>query len=251
MDKDTDQMPNKSDEEEMIRGLMQDLLIFGHSSADPEETINEPIDLMVDQALQGIDIRKRYPTFYQKLLKNQFLRQQFIDALASFTSPVGKSIDPYIGSTKFDFSFLNRSTNKITGWPIFLNQSRPQLKTVLFSIGLGYRDAVDPGSEPIYTLLRQDFSLAGTLYSVSVHSKLAYTNEDVLNTTLSLTTENNETRGIFPIQASLRWGEYTADVTIEREGKLSLPDIPLSRVLDDEMTDVKADLYLTLSSSAQ
>jgi hypothetical protein len=251
MDKDTGQMPNESDEELMIRGLMKDLMIYGQSSADAEELIDEPIDMMVDQAIQGVDIRRRYPTFYNKLLKNKKLRQQFIDALASFTSPIGKSIDPYIGSTKFDFSFLNRSSNKILGWPIFLNQSRPQLNAILFSIGLGYRDAVDPGAEPVYTLLRKDFNLAGITYSVSINSKLASSGEDVLNTTINLTTENNETSGVFPIQASLRWGEYTADVAIEQEGKQSLPDIPLSRVLDDELTDVKADLLLTLSSSAR
>lgn len=249
MEKDTDRMAKKKEEQERIRGLMQDLSLYGQSSANDSEISDEPIDMMVDQVLHGVDIRKRHPAFYRKLLQNKHLRQQFIDALSSFTSSSGKSIDPYLGSTQFDFSFLKKNRNVFSDWPIFLNQPRQKLIEILFAIEPNFRSAVDPGAEPVYTLLRKDFILSGISYSVTVNSKLESTQEDVLATTISLTADNDVPTGVFPVQASLRWGAYSADLSIDQEGKYKLPDIPLALVLDEDLAGIKSDLYLSLSSA--
>lgn len=229
---------------------MQDLYLYGHSSANDPDLSNEPIDLMVDQVLHGVDIRKRHPAFYRKLLENKHLRQQFIDALSSFTSSPGKSIDPYLGSTQFDFSFLKRTKNVFSDWPIFLNQPRQKLIDILFAVESNFRSAGDPGMEPVFTLLRKDFVLSGISYSVTVNSKLEGSQEDMLTTTISLTTGSEAPTGLFPVHANLRWGEYSANLLIDKEGKHKLPDIPLAKVLDENLAGVKSDLFLTLSVSS-
>jgi len=242
---------DQTDNQKAIRDLMEDLTRYGNSSGDEQTTYYDCIDLMADQAISGVDIRKRFPTFYNELLRHKKLRQLFIDTLAALISTAAKVIDPNKGSSEFDLTFLKRNINRITGWPVFLSQSQAQLMKVLFAEEPEFRTAVDPGAEPIYQLFRKDFQLADITYTVLINCTLAEDENDALNAGLSLTVENAGQKSAFPIDASLRWGEYSAEICLEQEGKLLLPNIPLVQVLDDTLSEVKSDLFLTLSSTVQ
>jgi hypothetical protein len=63
------------DKDKAIKDLMEDLNQFGNSTNQDLRVEEEALDLIVDQAVNGIDIRNRFPEFYKKLLHNQFLRQ--------------------------------------------------------------------------------------------------------------------------------------------------------------------------------
>ena len=241
----------QTDNQKAIRDLMEDLVLYGNSSEDEQNTYNECIDLMADQAISGVDIRKRFPTFYKELLQHKKLRQQFIDILAALISPVASVIDPNKESSEFDLSFLKGNINKISGWPVFISQSQAQLMKILFAVEPELRAAVDPGAEPIYQLLRKDFQLADITYTVLIRCTLAENENDALNAAISLTVENAGQKSAFPIDASIRWGEYSAEICLEQEGKLLLPNIPLVQVLNDTFSEVKSDLFLTLNSAAQ
>jgi hypothetical protein len=248
MEKDSAQL-SQADNQKAIRDLMEDLNLFGCSSGDENDAANESIDLMVDQAIHGVDIRNRFPTFYKKLLQNKQLRQQFIDAITTLVPSSTQFIDPYKGSTQFNFSFLKSNLNKITDWPVFITQSCGQLMKIFFAVEPEFRSAADPGAEPSYTLLRKDFILSGITYTVIIDSILAEEEADTLNASLSLTAENTEQESIFPVQVSLRWGEYSTELSIDQEGKHPLPAIPLALVLNDDLSKVKSDLFLTLNSA--
>ncbi len=59
--------------------LQDDLAQFSEADITAED--NAMLSLVVDEALQGVDIVKTYPDFYQQLLANAELRQAFLNAL--------------------------------------------------------------------------------------------------------------------------------------------------------------------------
>ena len=238
------------DKDKAIKDLMEDLNQFGNSTNQDLRVEEEALDLIVDQAVNGIDIRNRFPEFYKKLLHNQFLRQQFLDAL-SFLNSIKQSIkDPYLHHSKLDLSFLTNKPLEVSNWPIFITQDKAHLMNLFFPKEPVYRGTIDLGATPTYSLLRRDFLLAGVTYSLLIDSTLSEESKNALSATLALATNDEPGNSAFPVQATLRWGEYSSEISIDQEGKYPLPDIPLSQVFDDGLNKVKADLFLTLSSSS-
>ena len=253
MSDDVDRMMNHTDGQKAIRRLMDDLKLYGLSCGDLAEAVEEPIDLMVDQAIHGVDIQKRFPTFYEKLLKNECLRQQFIDSLMSFASSE-KYSDSFITPSALDLGFLDNRIHQLADWPVFLTQPRSQLMKIFFSPNTGYRSSEDFGSEPVFVLLQKKFIVAETTFSVQLESRLPDSQAENVNTlapALSLLIEDNPQKTIFPIQVSLRWGEYTAEASFTGEGKQNLPNISLSTVLDENFSDIKSDIYLTICPTTE
>jgi hypothetical protein len=228
---------------------MEDLIQFGISTEDDDNAANECLDLMVDQALHGIDIRQRFPTFYQKLLQNKNIRQQFIDLISLNSSAEPSTRDPYLLNTKLNFSFLQKIQARVSGWPLFLSQTQSQLMSVFFPAQAVYRSVENLGEIPVYSLLRKDFILDGIIYTVLIDGTLAEKDEALI-ANLSLATSNDSNISVFPVQAALRWGDYAAEISVPKAGKQTFPGIPLSKVFNDDLSQVKGDLYLTLSSTS-
>jgi hypothetical protein len=102
----------------------------------------------------------------------------------------------------------------------------------------------------VYTLLRKDFVLGSTTYTVVLESSLAESEEEAFHAALNLTTNETNRGTAFPVQASLRWGDYSSELLLSKEGKHPLPDIPLSAVFTADLDQVKSDLFLSLNSLA-
>lgn len=237
--------------ENAIKGLMDDLAKCSVSSEDAEDTAaSNSLDLMVDRVLHGIDIRKHFPTFYQKLLQNINLRRQFIDLLSLCSAAMPSPRDPYLINARLDLSFLKKKTLKDAGWPVSLSQPRVELMNIFFPAQASYRAAEDLGITPVYTLLRKDFTLGEIIYSVLINGTLAEQDQS-LNANLNLAVSDDASAVAFPIRAALRWGDYAADFSLLQAGKQTLPDIPLSQIFNEDLTEVKGDLYLTLSSGTR
>jgi hypothetical protein len=242
---------DESDRGKALKDLMEDLRLFSDSTNDSAASTEDSLDLIIDQALSGVDIRKRFPAFYQKLLQNKSLRQEFIDAITIIAGLKDRAVDLHLNKSKLDFSFLQKNQPQVSGWPVFLKQNKEQLMNVFFPIQAAYRDGGNIGSTPVYTLLRKDFVLGQTSYTVLLESNLAESEEEVLRTTLSLTTNNEGATKAFPVQASLRWGDYSSELMLSQEGKHPLPDIPLSAIFTSDLEQVKADLFLSLNTSVK
>jgi hypothetical protein len=240
---------NHFDKEKAIKDLMEDLLQFGLSTNNGDDAANEILDLMVDQVIKGIDIRQRFPAFYQKLLHDKIIRQQFIDLIAMNSTPGSSTHDPYLLNSKLEFSFLIENQTHVSGWPLFFSQTQSQLMNVFFPTQVVYRSAENLEGVLVYSLLRKDFVLDGSIYTVLINGTLAE-NDEALITNLSLASSNDSVISAFPVQASLRWGNYAAEITLCEAGKYPFPSIPLSKIFNDDLTQIKGDLYLTLSSNS-
>jgi hypothetical protein len=229
---------------------MEDLNQFSDSANEDNQAAEESLDLVVDQALSGIDIRKRFPAFYKKLLGNKSLRQQFIDAITLIAGGKETNSDPHLQKASLDFSFLKKNQPHFSSWPIFITQEKEQLMNIFFPVKVVYRDGGTIGSSLVYTLLRKDFALGPTTYTVVLESSLADGEEEVFHAALSLTAIEAGPKSAFPVQASLRWGDYSSELLLNEEGKHPLPDIPLSAVFTADLDQVKSDLFLSLNSIA-
>jgi hypothetical protein len=83
------------------------------------------LSFMVSAAYQGVDIAARYPTFYNKLQRNQMLREHFLDALDLMEHSKAGTLAPLPGTPRRDLSFLYKTKPKPTiaqnsgqGWRI-------------------------------------------------------------------------------------------------------------------------------------
>lgn len=64
-----------------IQKLMDDLKNVKSGTLTASQTDVEDLSLIIDDALKGVDVAKRYPSVYQKLLGSAELRQAFLDTL--------------------------------------------------------------------------------------------------------------------------------------------------------------------------
>lgn len=229
---------------------MQDLHQFNDSQDDTISPDDNSLDMVVDQALKGVDIRQKFPTFYRKLLQSRSLRTQFIDAITLNVNYKQMTQSLPQNKATLDFSFLHNNLRQLSGWPVFLKQEKSQLMDIFFPAQVVYRDGGNVGSKLIYTLLRKDFVLKQTSYTVLLESSLAEDEAEVLHPCLNLTVNQAGTTKAFPLQASLRWGDYSSELLLNEEGKHPLPDIPLSAVFTADLDQVKSDLFLSLNSIA-
>lgn len=68
---------------EAVQRLVADLVEIGAQTQPVLDVDWELLSIMVDEAANGVDIMRRHPAFYHKLLDNVDLRQAFLDALES------------------------------------------------------------------------------------------------------------------------------------------------------------------------
>jgi hypothetical protein len=182
-------------------------------------------------------------------LRSKKLREQFLDALALSGSTNEIDNDPYLNNLRPDLSFLQHNQPQVSSWPVFLTQNRVQIINLFFPKQATYRRGTSLGSAAVYTLLRKDFTLSETTYSIRIDSELSNSPDEALITYLSLATNNDQSTA-FPINVSMRWGEYSAELSLQQEGKQKLPDIPLADVFTPDLSRVKADLFLTITPIA-
>lgn len=241
---------NAEFDEKYLRGIMNDLKQYQSEMDTRSESFSdEMFDLLIDQAIKGVDIRVKFPELFRNLLNSSTLREQFMDSLALLSPELRSIHDPYLDRNKLDLSFLRKNLPSLSDWPIFLSKTRHELAQIFFPAQAVYREVVDPGAKPIYSLLRKDFALGGVTYSVLIESSLSEEQTEALSADITLTSNTEDLPEAFPIQASIHWGDYATEITLNDQGKCPLPDIPLEQVFDSEITTIKSDFYLTLSAS--
>ncbi len=220
------------------------------------------LSLIVSDALMGIDISKRYPTFYKKLLGDATLRQAFIDSLEmmeksnnneliTLPSAIQKELT-FLAETPFSPKITDLGENK---WQIRWHQTVKQLQSVFFPPDLGLAYRADPNllEDTCFTLLRGDVDFHGKVYSLQLECGIAENVEDALATFLHLavTFESKHAQREDPLLATLVWGKYGETLEILNQGRVRFPDIPLTAALDEERRNIISDLSLTIEPSSR
>ncbi len=101
-----------SNRQESVKKLLDDLRQLNAASRSGTLEDEEMLSLIIEAVNQGIDISKRYPTFYQKLLNHSDLRQAFLDVLDSLEEEEQDLRIPWAEGTDTDLSFLSEQSSQ-------------------------------------------------------------------------------------------------------------------------------------------
>lgn len=216
----------------------------------------EMLSLMVNEAIKGVDIETRYPDFYQKLLRNAALRQAFLDTLEMLEAGKAGELIPLPAGERPRLGFLQKKTPRpafpdAPSWKITLNRTIQDLKSIFSPPQLAYRADANLFEENWFTILRDDIELGGSSYSVLLECGISKETEDALSATLNIaiSMEKLPSAVAFPVSATLRWGEYSATLTLPDEGRVRFPDIPFYATFDPQNQEIISGLDLVLETS--
>src|SRR5215204_3272689 len=139
--------------------LMQDLATL---EAQAESTLlrdNDMLSQILSGTLNGEDIARRYPAFYQKLLENAELRDAFVEALEAFEAERAGQLTPLPEASKTSLSFLNEppavpllESVSPDHWRATWQKSLEQIRAIFSPPQLAYRADISEIEDPWFTL---------------------------------------------------------------------------------------------------
>ncbi len=240
--------PNTADQ------LLQHLIEPDQPATAEDEDM---LSLVVDDALQGVDIIKQYPAFYRKLLNNSELRQAFLDALDLLERSETGELTPLPEMSPPDLSFLKADSapNPIIEhfspekWRVTWRLLQDQLANLFMPSNLVYRsdplDLEDNGT----VLLRSQVDVDGTQIDLFLEAIRRVDEPNRLY--LSLSTTSLTSTQLPAVQAHLQWGAFQQTVVIDQYGRARFQPLPLTAVLDETTQTFQDDLQLILESRTE
>jgi hypothetical protein len=237
--------------------LIDDLIQLNAASKSGTLEDEEMLSLIVEDACQGVDISKRYPAFYQKLLHHSDLRQAFLDILDSLDDEETIRM-PWAEETEGGLGFLAEQPSRpvVTKlpdhWKASWQRTIAQLQALFTPSALVYR--ADPAlSEDLwFMLLRDEIEIENVLYTILLECTFSEEEQEGFSPWLDLAVTVGAARkqAPFPIRITLQWGDYEETVHIGEEGRVKLPTVPLLSVFDKQTEHVISELNLTVESIA-
>ena len=242
--------------EKARKKLADDLAGIGSDISSMSMKENEMLTLVVDETLKGVDIKIRYPDFYQKLFSNAELRQVFLDTLESIEAEKQGEMVALPSGDKPNLAFLARmpqqpGIQRLDGdrWQIILQRTIQQLQDI-FSGGpaLAYRSDANLFDDSWFTLARGEVELEGTSYAILLECGISKETEEALSASLNIamTLETATASPQTTIHATLQWGKYSETLTISEEGRARFPDIPFSASFGQHDQKITSGLDLIL-----
>lgn len=229
--------------------LLQHLTESGRPATAEDEDM---LSLVVNDALQGVDIIKQYRAFYRKLLIDAELRQAFLDALDLLErSEAGELIQPPQMPVP-DLSFLKRAIYPtpivehptIEKWRVSWQLLQEQLTHLFTPVELAYRSDHLDLEDKSTVLLRSQVELDDIQLDVLLEAVRPVDEPDHLH--LHLSTASLTEAHLPAMQALLQWGEVKQTAVIDKYGRVRFRPLPLEKVLDDVRQTFRADLQLVL-----
>lgn len=211
---------------------------------------NEMLSLLVDEVLQGVDIKTQYPDSYSRLLNNPELRQLFLDILESLEADTESRLEHLPVGKEPNLAFLKNKEPRPESqkpWQVTLQRTIRQLQDIFSPPQLAYRADPSLYEDSWFTLLREDIELGGASYSILLECGLSEETEQALSAALNVAILlESKAAPDSPLQATLRWGNYTETLTIAGEGRAQFRDIPFSETFDPQNQQIKSNLDLVL-----
>jgi hypothetical protein len=160
--------------------LYNDLVFTWRREPIPNEIGEEMLSIVVNDALNGVDIAKRYPNFFNKLLQDEEMQESFIDAIE--TVERGQEL-PSSSAVNIDFLSalsLRPSLEVISreNWKVQWKRTIAQLQAIFSPAELAYRSDPSLYDDPWFTLLRDEFEVEGEAVSVHIRVKHRFQQEE-------------------------------------------------------------------------
>jgi len=226
-----------------------DALFTDLASSSEEMEDDAMLTLLVQDALYGVDLSRKYPQAYRHLLSNGRSRQLFLDLLTALETR-SATMPPL---PKADLSFLQTAVSPQptihhtpSGWRAawrlvgsYLTNCFPTSPTLV------YRSTYDDLLEDQDIILLDDeFTIADMRLNILLEANLTVTSPDAPTLSLIVAAYSGSQPPI--LQATLQWGSYEATAVLDAYGQAFLPPLAFNQVLDNEQQTINADLQLIL-----
>jgi len=233
-------------------------LLAKPAALSEEKEFNELLSLIINDTLQGIDISRHYPTFFEQLVTDMDLRETFLDALEILELSRAGELEPVPGAFSYDLSFLNKQPPQplieITesgGWHVVWQQTAAQIEPLFITDrrhtdDMTFRGAYNWLEEERIILLQDEVTLDEEQCEILLEATRPVGRPDQLNLSLLVAAERLPSAAI---QAYIQWGSYKASSTLNKYGLGLFPPLPLSTILDRVGEKIVADLQLEIISA--
>ncbi len=240
-----------------LKKLLDDLSRLNNKAIRTSIRDQEMLSFLLDEANKGIDISERYPTLYQKLLIDPYLRRAFLDILEAIDDEDENSLNMILAAKKKDLNFLKKTRAKrlieeLHGkWKISWQRTVSELQSVFSPSELVYRSEHSLLIDPWFILLRDEVEIEKTLFTVLLECTLAKDDNQALSPLLNIAVSVRDAdNGIqFPVKITIQWGMYKEFIHVEQEGSTKFPNIPFRSIFEED-NKINADLALTIESTS-
>ncbi|MCL4868885.1 MAG: hypothetical protein KJ063_07960 [Anaerolineae bacterium] len=238
------------------------LALIINSKPAPADITDEDsimLSLIFSDLLKGANIAQKYPIFFLRLLENQTLLEDFLDAVDSLRQTEKGVVPDLPGELSHDLSFLRPRPHPnlvlkpafAQGWRLTLQQTVADLQAFFFPPPVQPALAVRRGlSLPLdeddwFTLFRQEVMVADVPWTIMLEGKSMMGAEISLSVDVSVVPMLEQTE-MPSLLATLQWGHYHDQVLVGPYGRATFPPIPLDLVVDEEAEVVKSDIQLVV-----
>lgn len=240
-----------------IKRLENELVEFTTLAAPMPTGEYEMLSLMVNEAVNGIDISKRYPVFYKELLNNSDLREAFLDSLELIEQSNKNELAPLPALHELNLDFLKETSHHSTAknlgknsWRVSWQRTIEQLQSVFTPQELAYRSDPSLFDDPWFTVLRDEFEIEKILFTIVLECAVSKEAKESLSCALNIAINSD----IIPdwlrtkAQVSLNWGKYNQNLSISKQGRFRFPDIPFVLIFDKRQQNIRSALKLSFET---
>jgi hypothetical protein len=246
--------PHESNEwREAADHLLRDL---SDGAELPDAEDEEMLSLLINDALEGVDISARYPALYQRVLAISQLREAFFDALELLEKSRAGELEPMPDGPSEDLKFLQAfapveplQDQLADGrWRLSWHRSRQQMQA-LFQIFEPfvqlepYRFDEELG---VITLLDARWPLESGSIALQLEAWQPAGREELLSLAVVATgAPTGHTPPLCELRVGIEWGDFRDTARFDPHGRADLAPLPVATILDDKGM-VRADLHLML-----
>jgi hypothetical protein len=211
------------------------------------------LSILVNDALIGIDIMKKYPALYTRMLADEQSRTAFLDILELLQQSRAGELPEYSGPSITNLDFLRQAISRpIIGktrenkLELIWRRTAGQLQKIFSIVALHPGEGCRPGNlfldeSPIY-LLHSRLEIDEQVFVVRLAAISAAANPENLNLMLSVFAPEGIS---YQFEAAIIWGDYRHTVEVTEFGLAGFPPLKTMQLLGPS-GDLNHDLELHL-----
>jgi hypothetical protein len=219
------------------------------------------LSIVVNDAIDGVDITERYPEFYQRMLQNPELFRAFLDAVEVMETDRVRLLEsvPEIKADLPVWRPLDSDPFVVRfgpgAWKARWRQSVEELTAVFRNLSPfpqpGYRSGWGLLEESSAPLIRSEVMVEDTTLGVLLTTAWA-DDADMMNLQLTVTLMDDEMGrdsaelNLSSLTADIQWGDYQEVSAINEYGQAVFPPLPIDAITDETGQSIKGDLQLML-----
>ena len=214
----------------------------------------EMLSLVLDDFEKGVDIRSRYPSFYEHLLDNPDLRDILLDILELLVDPGTVAPETMIDRLpNLDFLGLKSPQAVIeiraTGWQAVWRLTARTLTELFSPEPEALLRSGELLEDPWIVLIRNEIEVPTGSLLVNLEVTQNIHQPDILIAMISLFNRDSDAIPPPPVEASLVWKDYHQTVTLSAAGPDRFPDVSLQDVYDSVSGSFSGDMIFTLTDA--